>query len=53
MGSEDVVCAVCGTRVSYDDAYGAAEHEGDVYSVCSRACMESFRAQPQSYAQQG
>jgi len=50
MGSEEVKCAVCGTAMLYDDAYGSAEHGRETYHVCCKACMESFRQQPEKYS---
>lgn len=51
MAAEQVVCAVCGQTIgSDDDAYAHAEHAGEVYPICGRACLEQFQKEPVKYA---
>jgi len=39
---------ICGMRIDTDDAPATAEHEGEIYSLCLRACHDAFVADPAS-----
>jgi hypothetical protein len=49
MDMDQVECAVCGTAMAYDDAYGSIEYEGQMCHACCRGCMEKLKSDPAAY----
>lgn len=45
-----VVDPICGMRLAPADAAASAEHDGRTYHFCSRACRDTFTADPTSHA---
>jgi YHS domain-containing protein len=49
LEDEMAVDPVCGMQVDEENAAAGVEYEGDVYYFCSRACLEKFEDNPNSY----
>lgn len=42
------ICLVCGDKINEDTKFMYA-HEGKLYNLCSAACLEKFKNNPQEY----
>ena len=40
---------VCGMEIRPEDAFATEDHDGVTFYFCSRACYETFRADPHRY----
>jgi P-type Cu+ transporter len=45
----EVADPVCGMKFDEDEAAVSLEYQGEAYHFCSRACMDTFEAEPAKY----